>query len=119
MPGPAKVGRVHDHGQPAFDRFGHGHLLDSEVTRAGRGLGAKGNQLILILVDKAAVACLRAALYTTLARADRGVEICVEYLSEAGVACSLRPRTRRSTQSTSVFWGSLAVGPLKRCSTCR
>jgi predicted ATPase len=43
------------------------------------------------LVDKAAVACLRAALYTTLARADRGVEICVEYLREAGVACSLRP----------------------------
>ena len=43
------------------------------------------------LVDKAAVACLRAALYTTLARADRGVEICVEYMSEAGVACSLRP----------------------------
>jgi PAS domain S-box-containing protein len=43
------------------------------------------------LVDKAAVACLRAALYTTLARADRAVEICVEYLREAGVACSPHP----------------------------
>jgi len=43
------------------------------------------------LVDKAAVACLRTALYTTLARADRALEICVEYLREAGVACSLHP----------------------------
>ena len=43
------------------------------------------------LVDKAAVACLRAALYTTLARSERAVEICVEYLREAGVACSPRP----------------------------
>jgi PAS domain S-box-containing protein len=43
------------------------------------------------LVDKAAVACLRTALYTTLNRADRAVEICVEYLHETGVACSPRP----------------------------
>jgi predicted ATPase/signal transduction histidine kinase len=43
------------------------------------------------LVDKAAVACLRTALYTTLARADRAVEICIEYLREAGVAFSPHP----------------------------
>jgi PAS domain S-box-containing protein len=43
------------------------------------------------LVDKAAVACLRAALYTTLARADRAVEICVDYLRWAGIAWSLHP----------------------------
>jgi PAS domain S-box-containing protein len=43
------------------------------------------------LVDKAAVACLRATLYTTLARADRAVQICVDYLREAGVACSPCP----------------------------
>jgi PAS domain S-box-containing protein len=43
------------------------------------------------LVEKAAVACLRTGLYTTLARVDRAVEICVEYLREAGVACSPRP----------------------------
>ena len=43
------------------------------------------------LVDKAAVACLRTGLYTTLGRADRAVEICVEYLREAGIACSPQP----------------------------
>src|SRR5258705_11291382 len=37
-----------------------------------------------ILVDKAAVACLRADLYPTLASPDRAVEICVDYLREAG-----------------------------------
>jgi PAS domain S-box-containing protein len=43
------------------------------------------------LVHKAAVACLRTALYTTLNRVDRAVDICVEYLHEAGVACSPQP----------------------------
>ncbi len=43
------------------------------------------------LIDKAAVACLRTALYTTLDRADRAVEICIEYLREAGIVWSLHP----------------------------
>src|SRR5712672_3909496 len=43
------------------------------------------------LVDKAAVACLRTSLYTTLGRPDRAVEICVEYLREAGIAFSSHP----------------------------
>src|SRR6267154_756161 len=43
------------------------------------------------LVDKAAVACLRTGLYTTLDRASRAVEICLDYLREAGIAWSLHP----------------------------
>jgi predicted ATPase len=42
-------------------------------------------------VDKAAAACLRAALYTTLNRPDRAVEICLEYLREVGIAWSPHP----------------------------
>jgi len=43
------------------------------------------------LVDKAAVACLRTTLYTTLDRASRAAEICLDYLREAGIAWSLHP----------------------------
>src|SRR5258707_7729181 len=43
------------------------------------------------LVDKAAVVCLRATLYTTIDLAGRAVEICLEYLREAGIAWSLHP----------------------------
>src|SRR5712671_4236622 len=43
------------------------------------------------LVDKAAVACLRTGLYTTFDRASRAVEICLDYLREAGIAWSLHP----------------------------
>jgi len=43
------------------------------------------------LVDKAAVACLLTALYTTLDRADLAVEICLDYLREAGVTWPLHP----------------------------
>ena len=43
------------------------------------------------LVDKAAAACLRAAVNTTLYHSDRAVEICLEYLREAGIAWSPHP----------------------------
>ena len=77
-------------------------VFATEVTRAEcefltGDLAAAEERLAMLslraanLVDKAAVACLRTALYTTLTRADRAVEICVEYLREAGVACSPRP----------------------------
>src|SRR4029077_6369187 len=56
------------------------------------------------LVDKAAVACLRTALYTTLARADRAVAICVEYLREAGVACSPRPTDEEIREEYERLW---------------
>jgi predicted ATPase len=43
------------------------------------------------LVDKGAAACLRTAVYTTLYRSDHAVEICLEYLREAGIDWSPHP----------------------------
>ena len=65
------------------------------------------------LVDKAAVACLRAALYTTLARSERAVEICVEYLREAGVACSPRPTDEEVSGEYERFLGWLGGRPIE------
>src|SRR5712671_2030371 len=55
-------------------------------------------------VDKAAVACLRTSLYTTLGRPDRAVEICVEYLREAGIACSPHPTKDEVQQEYERMW---------------
>ena len=65
------------------------------------------------LVDKAAVACLRAALYTTLARCERAVEICVEYLREAGVACSPHPTDEEVSAEYERFLGQLGGRPIE------
>jgi PAS domain S-box-containing protein len=43
------------------------------------------------LPDKAAVTCLRVALYTTLDQSDRAVEVCLDYLQGAGLAFSKHP----------------------------
>jgi PAS domain S-box-containing protein len=64
-------------------------------------------------VDKAAVACLRAALYTTLARADRAVEICVEYLREVGVACSPHPADEDVREEYKRLWTQLGGRPIE------
>jgi PAS domain S-box-containing protein len=65
------------------------------------------------LVDKATVACLRAALYTTLARADRAVEICVEYLREAGIACSPHPSDEDVREEYERLWTQLGSRPIE------
>jgi PAS domain S-box-containing protein len=65
------------------------------------------------LVDKAAVACLRTALYTTLARADRAVEICVEYLREAGIACSPHPTDEEIREEYGRLWTLLGSRPIE------
>jgi PAS domain S-box-containing protein len=65
------------------------------------------------LVDKAAVACLRTALYTTLARADRAVEICIEYLREAGVACSPHPKDEEVSAEYERLWTQLGSQPIE------
>ena len=65
------------------------------------------------LVDKAAVACLRAALYTTLARSERAIEICVEYLREAGVACSPRPTDEEVSREYERFLRWLGGRPIE------
>jgi PAS domain S-box-containing protein len=65
------------------------------------------------LVDKATVACLRTALYTTLTRADRAVEICVEYLREAGIACSPHPSDEDVRQEYERLWAQLGSRPIE------
>ena len=43
------------------------------------------------LIDRAAVTCLRAALYTSLGRSDRAIEVGLEYLRHLGLEWSMHP----------------------------
>ena len=43
------------------------------------------------LIDRAAVTCLRAALYTSLGRSDRAIEVGLEYLRHVGLEWSIHP----------------------------
>ncbi len=60
------------------------------------------------LVDVSAIACLRLALFQTLDRNDRAVEICLEYLRRAGIAWSLRPTKEELRHEYERLWRSLA-----------
>ena len=56
------------------------------------------------LVDRAAVTCLRVALYTTLDKSDRAVEIGLEYLRYVGIECSPHPTDEEVRQECEQMW---------------
>jgi hypothetical protein len=65
------------------------------------------------LVDRAAVTCSRVALYTTLDRSDRAVEVGLEYLRYVGVEWSPHPTDEEVGQECS------GAGRLKSFLICR
>ena len=67
------------------------------------------------LVDRAAVACLRMTLYTTLDRSDRAVDVGLEYLRRVGVDFSPHPTDDDVRQEYDRLWRHLdhrAIGTL-------
>jgi predicted ATPase/signal transduction histidine kinase/GAF domain-containing protein len=67
------------------------------------------------LVDSAAVTCLSVELYTNLDRADRAVEIGLQYLKQVGVEWALHPTDDEISREYARIWqqlGSRLVGDL-------
>jgi PAS domain S-box-containing protein len=60
------------------------------------------------LIDRAATTCLQAALYTSLGRSDRAVEVGLEYLRHLGVEWSLHPTPEDVHHELERMWQSLA-----------
>jgi hypothetical protein len=71
------------------------------------------------LVDRASVTCLRVVLYTTMDRPDRSVEICLEYLRDAGIEWSLTRLTRKSSRNMSACGSRSGADRSRHSSTCR
>ena len=59
------------------------------------------------LVDLAAVACLQMDLYTTLGQADRGVQVCLEFLRGIGVEWSPHPTKQEVMEEYEQIWRQL------------
>jgi len=109
--------------EAAWDRC-HRLVFEIEINRAEcefltADLAAAEERLSMLsrragnLVDKAAVACLRTAVYTTLYRTVRAVEICLEYLHEAGIAWSPHPTDDEIREEYNRLWLQLGGRPIE------
>jgi PAS domain S-box-containing protein len=58
-------------------------------------------------VEKAAVACLRVDLYTTLAQSDRAVAVCLDYLRHLGIEWSPHPTEEEGRREYERIWSRL------------
>jgi predicted ATPase len=67
----------------------------------------------LPLIDSAKVVCLRLELYTTLDRADRGVELCLEYLRRIGVDWSPHPTREEVRGEYDEIWRRIGRGAVE------
>ncbi|TCK88221.1 PAS domain S-box-containing protein [Paraburkholderia sp. BL9I2N2] len=78
-------------------------FLNSYLTTAEQRLSMLSNRAAN-LIDKAAVACLRMALYMNAGQADRAVEVSLEYLRAVGVTWSAHPRKEEVQQEYKQLW---------------
>ena len=65
-------------------------------------------------IDRAAVTCLRAALYTTLVRFDRAVGACLEYLRQVGVEWSTHPTKDDVEQEFKEIWRQIGARAIEQ-----
>ncbi|MFM0175782.1 AAA family ATPase [Paraburkholderia sediminicola] len=78
-------------------------FLNSYLTTAEQRLSMLSNHAAS-LIDKAAVACLRMALYMNAGQADRAVGVSLEYLRAVGVTWSAHPRKEEVQQEYEQLW---------------
>jgi PAS domain S-box-containing protein len=88
-------------------------FLTGELAAADERLSAL-SQRGLDLVDRAVVARLRMALYTTLGRTDRGVEVGLEYLRHVGVEWPPHPTEENVYQELGQMRRRLAGRPIEQ-----
>jgi predicted ATPase len=55
-------------------------------------------------VERAAVACLRTDVYTTLGQTDRAVAVCLDYLRYAGIDWTPHPREEETQREYAQIW---------------
>ncbi|HEY4857768.1 MAG TPA: AAA family ATPase, partial [Xanthobacteraceae bacterium] len=93
------------------------HLAECEFLIGA--LAAAENRLAMLssragrLVEFAAVTCLRLSLYTTLDRSDRAVEVCLDYLRQAGIQWSAHPTSDEVRQEYERIWQQIGGRPIE------
>lgn len=78
-----------------------GRLVEAEARLAMLSLRAANP------IQQSAVECLRVDLYMTLDRADRAVEVCLDYLQKLGFDWSPHPTTEQAHREYDRLWAKL------------
>jgi PAS domain S-box-containing protein len=89
-------------------------FLTGELTAAEERLAALSSHAAAP-VEQARVACLRVDVYTTLARSDSSVAVCLDYLRGSGIECSPHPTEEEGRREYERIWsllGSRAIEEL-------
>jgi PAS domain S-box-containing protein len=103
------------HYRLAFDlarHQAHCELLTGDSAAAERRLSALSEHAETV-GDKAAVACLRIALYAILDQSDQAVEVGLEYLRHVGLDWSKHPTLEDVRQEVERMWRLLADRPIE------
>jgi predicted ATPase/signal transduction histidine kinase/tRNA A-37 threonylcarbamoyl transferase component Bud32 len=87
-------------------------FLTGELEAAERRLAALTDRAATV-VDAAAVACLRADLYTTLGQSPRAVETSLQYLRRVGIAWSPHPTQEEVRDEFARMWQRLGRRPIE------
>lgn len=88
-------------------------FLTGDLPAAEARLSALSERVV-DLVDRAAVARLRLALYTTLDRTDRGVEVGLDCLRHVGIELSPHPTDGDVSRELDRMWQLLAGRPIEQ-----
>jgi PAS domain S-box-containing protein len=86
--------------------------LTGELTAAEEHLSLLARRVVNI-VDLAAVTCVRVALFTTLNRSDRAIDVCLEYLARVGVTWSPHPTDDEVRREYEQMWRRLGNDPIE------
>ncbi len=93
------------------------HLAECEFLIGA--LATAENRLAMLssragrLVEESAVTCLRVSLYTALDRSDRAVEVCLDYLRQAGIQWSAHPTNDEIRQEYERIWQQIGGRPIE------
>ena len=87
-------------------------FLTGALTEADQRLVELSNRAETT-VERAAVACLRTDLYTTLGQTDRAVAVCLEYLRYAGTDWTPHPTEEETRREYEYIWKTLGNRPIE------
>jgi PAS domain S-box-containing protein len=91
---------------------GECECLTGDLEAADRRLTALST-VAADIVDRAAVTCLRLALYTTMDRSDLAVDVCLDYLRQVGVDWTAHPTDAEVGSEYDKMWRRIGERPIE------
>jgi PAS domain S-box-containing protein len=103
--------RRYDLAFPLDLNLGDCECMTGDMEGADRRLAALWNRA-QNTADRAAVACLRLVLYTTMDRSDLAVDVCLEYLRQVGLEWTAHPADAEVAREYELMWAQIGERPI-------